>query len=100
MTERIRGGTARSIEAGVLERIGQRLRATVDAWFGPLSPLPQVAPADTPPRRFDYPSGVNLTALPRGYEAIGFQQMRDLADSFDLVRIAIRWYGRSTHRRS
>ncbi|PYY18975.1 MAG: hypothetical protein DMG60_06080 [Acidobacteria bacterium] len=89
MTERIRGGTARSIEAGVLERIGQRLRATVDAWFGPLSPLPQVAPADTPPRRFDYPSGVNLTALPRGYEAIGFQQMRDLADSFDLVRIAI-----------
>ena len=77
------------IDPGVLERIGQRLRATLDVWFGPLSPLPQVAPAETPPRRFDYPSGVNLTALPRSYEALGFQQMRDLADSFDVVRIAI-----------
>ena len=85
----IRGGNAKPIDSGLLERIGQRMRATLDVWFGPLSPLQQVAPAETPPRRFDYPSGVNLTALPRSYEALGFEQMRDLADSFDLVRIAI-----------
>jgi len=89
MTERIRGGNAKPLDPGLLERIGQRMRASFDAWFGPLSPLPQVAPAETPPRRFDYPSVVNLMALPRGYEAVSFQQMRDLADSFDLVRIAI-----------
>jgi PAS domain-containing protein len=51
--------------------------------------LPPVAPPDTAPRRFDYPSGANLVTLPRNYEAVSFQQMRDLADSLDLVRIAI-----------
>ena len=70
----VRGGDAKPIDSGVLERVGQMLRATLDVWFGPLNPLPQVAPAETPPRRFDYPSGVNLTTLPRGHEAIGFQQ--------------------------
>ena len=57
--------------------------------FGPLAPLPQIAPAETPPRRFDCPSGVNLVTLPTNYEAVSLQQMRDQADSLDLVRIAI-----------
>lgn len=73
----------------MLARFGQRLRATYEVWFGPLLPLPQVAPADTGPRRFDYPSGANLVTLPRNFEAVSFQQIRDLADSLDLVRIAI-----------
>jgi PAS domain-containing protein len=89
MTQTVRGGTPKPIEAGLLERIGQRLRATIDVWFGPLAPLSSVTPANTPPRRFDYPSGVNLVTLPRTYEAVSFQQMRALADSLDLVRIAI-----------
>ena len=89
MTSSIRGGTAKPIDPGLLARFGQRLRATYEVWFGPLLPLPPVAPADTPARRFDYPSGANLVTLPRNYEAISFQQMRDLADSLDLVRIAI-----------
>src|SRR3954469_10274377 len=85
----IRGGKARPIDAGLLERIEQKWRAPPDVGFGPLNTLPPGAPADTPPRRFDYPPGVNVVTLPRTYEAIGFQQMRDLADSLDLVRIAI-----------
>ena len=89
MSETVRGGTAKPIDAGLIARLGRNLRATFDVWFGPLAPLPPVAPADTPPRRFDYPSGVNLVTLPRNYEAVSFQQMRDLADSLDLVRIAI-----------
>lgn len=89
MENGVRGGTARPIDPGLLARIGQKLRATLDVWFGPLQPLPPVAPQDTAVRRFDYPSGVNLTTLPRNYEAVSFQQMRDLADSLDLVRIAI-----------
>src|ERR1700758_250266 len=89
MTERLRGGIAKPIEPGMLTRLGQRLRATYEVWFGPLLPLPQIAPDGTGPRRFDYPSGANLVTLPRNFEAISFQQMRDLADSLDLVRIAI-----------
>ena len=73
----------------MLARLGQRLQATYEVWFGPLLPLPPVAPPDTAPRRFDYPSGANLVTLPRNYEAVSFQQMRALADSLDLVRIAI-----------
>lgn len=89
MTELIRGGTAKPIDASLVARIGQRFRQTLDVWFGPLSPLPPVAPPQTRVRRFDYPSGTNLTGLPRAYEAVSFQQMRDLADSLDLVRVAI-----------
>ncbi|MBV9147974.1 MAG: hypothetical protein JO065_18805, partial [Acidobacteria bacterium] len=89
MTETIRGGTAKPVEPGMLARFGQRLRQTYEVWFGPLLPLPQVAPPDTHARRFDYPSGANLVTLPRNFEAVSFQQMRDLADSLDLVRIAI-----------
>jgi hypothetical protein len=89
MTTQIRGDTAKPIDPGLLARFGEKLRATLDVWFGPLLPMPPVAPPDTAPRRFDYPSGVNLVALPRTYETVSFQQMRDLADSLDLVRIAI-----------
>jgi hypothetical protein len=88
MSQTLRG-TPKPIDPGLLERIGQRLRATIDLWFGPLAPLSPVAPTNTPPRRFDYPSGVNLVTLPRTYEAVSFPQMRALADSLDLVRIAI-----------
>jgi Phage portal protein len=89
MNQQIRGGTARPIDRGLLERVSQKLRATFDVWFGPLEPMAPVAPADTPPRRFDYPSGVNLVTQPRSNEPVTFQQMRALADSLDLVRIAI-----------
>ena len=89
MTEQIRGGIARPIDRGLIERVSQKLRATFDVWFGPLEPMAPVAPASTPPRRFDYPSGVNLVTQPRNFEPVTFQQMRALADSLDLVRIAI-----------
>ena len=89
MAENIRGGIGKPIDPGLIARLGQKVRETFEVWFGPLTPLPPVAPADTPPRRFDYPSGVNLATLPRNYEVVSFQQMRDLADSLDLVRIAI-----------
>lgn len=89
MTQLIRGGIAKPIDPSLLARIGQRFRQTFEVWFGPLNPLPPVAPPQTKVRRFDYPSGTNLTGLPRTYDAISFQQMRDLADSLDLVRVAI-----------
>ena len=79
MSTTARSGNPTHITAGLLERVWQRRRATFEVRFRPLSPLPQAASGSTPPRRFEYPSGVNLTTLSRGYEAIGFQQMRRLA---------------------
>lgn len=58
-------------------------------WFGPLNPMLPVAPPEVAGRQFDYPPGYNLVQAPRAYEPIGFQTLRDLADSYDLVRAAI-----------
>jgi hypothetical protein len=58
-------------------------------WFGPLNPMTPVAPPEVAGRIFDYPSGFNLVQTPRAYEAIGFPQLRALADGYDILRIII-----------
>lgn len=58
-------------------------------WFGPLNPMNPTAPAEVAGRRFDFPSGYNLVQTPRAYEAVGFYQLRQLADSYDLLRLVI-----------
>lgn len=58
-------------------------------WFGPLNPMAPVAPEEVAGRRFDYITGYNLNQRPRGYEAVGFETMRGLADSYDLLRLVI-----------
>lgn len=58
-------------------------------WFGPLQPLPPLAPPGTQPRRLDYPVGANLDFTPRADEAIGFRELRALADGWDLLRLVI-----------
>lgn len=61
-----------------------------DQWFGPGEPAPAIAPKDeVAGRQFDYPTAFNLTARPRSYEPISFPQLRSLADSYDLLRLAI-----------
>jgi len=40
-------------------------------------------------RQFDYPSGYNLVTQPRQSEPITFEQLRGLADAYDLMRLAI-----------
>ncbi|HLY54984.1 MAG TPA: phage portal protein [Stellaceae bacterium] len=58
-------------------------------WFGPLSPLPPVAPPGVAGRQFDYLTGWNLQVLPRAEAAASPAELRALADSCDLVRLAI-----------
>jgi hypothetical protein len=60
-----------------------------DNWFGPLQPLEPVAPVFIAPRRFDYRTGLNIEYRPRGEEGVSFEQMRALADSYDVLRIVI-----------
>lgn len=59
------------------------------SWFGPLNPLPPVAPPETAGRQFDYPSGINLWQKPRSYEGLSYEDLQALADSYDLLRLAI-----------
>jgi hypothetical protein len=93
-TETLNGGKLTALEPGLLERsfverVGRKLRNTFDVWFGPDLPMAPSAPAGTPPRTLDYPVGYNINIQPRNMEPISFDQMRSLADSFDLVRLCI-----------
>lgn len=58
-------------------------------WFSALAPLPAMAPEDVAGREFDYAPGYNLNYRPRAGENVTFEQMRQLADSYDLLRLLI-----------
>lgn len=58
-------------------------------WFGPSAPLRPSAPLEVAGRRFDYPAGYNLDTTARASEAVGFAQLRRLADGYDLLRLVI-----------
>jgi hypothetical protein len=69
------------------------------SWFGPLQPQGPLAPPEVGGRAIDFPAGVNLQQRPKTEpESIGFEVLRTLAESCDLVRIVtsgarIRWRG-------
>lgn len=77
---------------GALARVAAGLRyaftGQAPEWFGPLQPLSPVAP-EAAGRQFDYPTGYNTTAKPRQGESVSFEQLRALADSFDVLRLVI-----------
>src|ERR1043166_9320563 len=94
MAETLNGGKITTLETGLVqssfvERIGRKLRNTLDVWFSPDLPMATSAPAGTPARTLAYPVGYNINIQPRNMEPISFDQMRSLADSFDLVRLCI-----------
>lgn len=81
------------IDPGVVARIANGVRGfvagvTAGTWFGPNQPIAPIAPP-MGPRTFDYPSGYNLNTAPRPYEGVSFQQMRALADGYDILRLVI-----------
>jgi hypothetical protein len=86
------GGTP--IEQSKISRIAQGVRwalsgQSVSDWFGPGQPLAPQAQEQTVGRQYDYAPGYNMQTTPRAGEAITFAQLRGLADSHDLVRLAI-----------
>lgn len=64
---------------------------TADAWFGPGNPMPPVAPQPQPARVLDYDFALNMQYQPKTADrgAIAFDQMRALADGYDLLRLVI-----------
>jgi len=63
--------------------------ANASSWFGPLAPISPLAPTDVAGRQWDFPAGYNLNTQPRSYSAITFQDLRVLADGYDLLRTVI-----------
>jgi hypothetical protein len=55
--------------------------------FSPSYPL--VPPESERVRLWDFPVGYNTIYTPRSYEAIGFDELRALAESHDITRLAI-----------
>lgn len=83
------GGTSSPVTSlSVFGRMGSAMANVID-WFGPRQALPPVAQDAAVGRLFDYPVGHNQNLLPRAYEAISFEQLRQLADSYDLMRLII-----------
>lgn len=79
----------------LLARAGQAIGYVLtgvrpDAWFGPLQPLKPFAPAEqVDGRAFDYPVGWNIGGGPRIQSSVSFADLRAVADSCDLLRLAI-----------
>lgn len=88
------GGKETPIDVpGLLSRIGQAARYVVSSvkpttWMSPNQPLAPSVP-ETAGRQWDYPVGINLQIQPRAYEAIGYWQLRQLADGYDVLRLLI-----------
>jgi PAS domain-containing protein len=83
-----------AIEAGLVGRVAAGVRYIVSGvaptdWFGPMQPMPPVAPPAIAGRSFDFPVGANLRIQPRPDETIGFADLRGLADGYDLLRLVI-----------
>lgn len=81
-------------QPGFLSRVTASVRYAIsgvapDNWFGPLQPIRPSDPVFIEPRRFDYASGLNIQYWPRGEEGVSFQQLRALADGWDVLRLVI-----------
>jgi hypothetical protein len=87
-------GRATDLSPSLVQRVAQGVRyvvsgVTPNSWFGPMQPLTPVAQEQAVGRVLDYPTGYNQRTQPREGEAITFDQLRHLADSCEMVRIAI-----------
>lgn len=58
-------------------------------WFGPGTPLTPVAQLAAQGRAYDFATGYNLQTRPKPYEGMTFQELRNLADGYDLLRLVI-----------
>jgi PAS domain-containing protein len=64
--------------------------AQPEPWMGPGKPLSPVAPPqDVAGRAFDYPVTHNLNTTPRRFEAVSFNDLRNLSYAFDMLRLCI-----------
>ena len=82
------------VAPGLVSRVTQGLRYAVTGvqpsdWFGPAQPIAPMAQTEAEGRVLDYRTGYNLSSRPRDDEAIGFHQLRALADACGILRLVI-----------
>ena len=76
--------------AGLAKRRITQFRDVFQPDQGIFSPgYPLVPPEPERVRLWDFPVGYNTIYTPRAYEAIGFDELRALAESHDITRLAI-----------
>lgn len=75
--------------ANIVSRLSAAFDGFMSGWMSPGDSLKPQAPANTPPRQMQYPTGYNMRNTPRQDEPISFAQLRAIADSYDLLRLAI-----------
>ncbi len=78
---------------GMLDRVVDGVRYIIsdikpNTWFSPSQPIAPYAQEERG-RRFDYMTGYNLQITPRQNVGISFDQLRNLADSYDVLRLLI-----------
>ena len=87
------GGKITVFDSGIVARVSQGVRfiftgKTPNAWFGPGQPLAPVA-QEVAGGLYDYPFSANIQYTPRGESPVSFDQLRALADHYDLLRLLI-----------
>jgi hypothetical protein len=87
------GGIVSDVDSGIISRLTRGVKYIIsgvndNVFFGPENPIdPQSQ--ETFGRLKDYPVAYNLQQTKRAYERTPFEQMRNLADSYDLLRLVI-----------
>jgi SPP1 gp7 family putative phage head morphogenesis protein len=90
-------GKKTPVEGSIIDRVvqGVKFMFTGDKdWFGPGQPVAPQAQGEANDggakgRQFDFAVGYNTRRAPRDGEGVTFDQMRGLADGYDLLRLAI-----------
>lgn len=83
-----------NIDPGIVQRVVTGLKYVIrgvgpENFFGPNQPLAPLAQDRAEGRQFDYPVGYNLRIMPRSGENVSFDDLRTLADGYDLMRLVI-----------
>lgn len=83
-----------NIDSGIVSAIAAGVRFAVagitpSSWMSPGQPLQPIAQDEAKGRALDYPVGFNQRTRPRQGEELSFNDLRALADSYDLLRIII-----------
>ena len=94
MADRVTNGGGTATDLGVMARMITAAKFVIsgagpEAWFGPSQPIAPSAPEEVKGRAFDYPVAYNTNLQPRSNDPISFQQMRNMADGYDLLRIVL-----------
>lgn len=84
-----------NVEPGVVQRISGAVKYVIsgvnpaESFFGPSQPIAPIAQDKVEGRGWDFPVGFNLRITPKQGEGTTWNQLRALADNYDLLRTCI-----------